>query len=47
MAVANRPDLRSAETAIEKAKADNRLAIANGTADPVVVRLVLAESVIQ
>jgi outer membrane protein, heavy metal efflux system len=35
-AVANRPDLRSAETAIEKAKADNRLAIANGTADPVV-----------
>ena len=36
MAVANRPDLRSAETAIDKAKADNRLAIANGTADPVV-----------
>jgi len=35
-AAANRPDLRSAETAIEKAKADNRLAIANGTADPVV-----------
>lgn len=35
-AVANRPDLRSAETAIEKAKADNRLAISNGTADPVV-----------
>ena len=35
-AVANRPDLRSAETAIEKAKADNRLAIANGAADPVV-----------
>jgi outer membrane protein, heavy metal efflux system len=35
MAVANRPDLRSADTAIEKAKADNRLAIANGTADPV------------
>ena len=35
MAVANRPDLRSAETAIEKARADNRLAIANGTADPV------------
>ncbi len=36
MAVANRPDLHSAETAIEKAKADNLLAIANGTADPVV-----------
>jgi cobalt-zinc-cadmium efflux system outer membrane protein len=36
MAVANRPDLRSAQTAIEKARADNRLAIANGTADPVV-----------
>jgi outer membrane protein, heavy metal efflux system len=35
-AVANRPDLRSALTAIEKAKADSRLAIANGTADPVV-----------
>ena len=35
-AVTNRPDLRSAETAIEKAKADNRLAIANGSADPVV-----------
>ena len=34
-AVANRPDLRSADTAIEKARADNRLAIANGTADPV------------
>src|SRR5207302_8687891 len=28
-AVANRPDLRSAQTAIEKAKADNLLAIAN------------------
>jgi cobalt-zinc-cadmium efflux system outer membrane protein len=36
MAVANRPDLRSAQTAIEKAKADNLLAIANGSADPVV-----------
>jgi cobalt-zinc-cadmium efflux system outer membrane protein len=34
MAVANRPDLRSAQTAIEKARTDNRLAIANGTADP-------------
>jgi len=30
-----RPDLRSAATLIEKAKADNRLAWANGTADPV------------
>jgi cobalt-zinc-cadmium efflux system outer membrane protein len=36
MAVANRPDLRSAQTAIEKATADNRLAIANGSADPTV-----------
>ena len=36
MAVGNRPDLRSAETAIGKARADNRLAVANGTADPVV-----------
>jgi cobalt-zinc-cadmium efflux system outer membrane protein len=35
MAMANRPDLRSAETAIEKARADNRLATANGAADPV------------
>ena len=35
-ALQNRPDLRSAETAIEKARADNHLAIANGTADPVV-----------
>ena len=33
-AVANRPDLRSAQTLIEKARADNRLAIANGSADP-------------
>jgi len=36
MAVANRPDLRSAETAIEKAVADHRLAVANGSTDPVV-----------
>jgi outer membrane protein, heavy metal efflux system len=36
MAVANRPDLRSAQTAIEKARADHRLAIANGSTDPVV-----------
>src|SRR5438876_564981 len=35
-ALANRPDLRSAQTAIEKARADHRLAIANGAADPVV-----------
>ena len=35
-ALANRPDLRSTQTAIEKAKADNRLAIANGSADPTV-----------
>jgi len=35
-AVANRPDLRSAETAIEKAVADHRLAVANGSTDPVV-----------
>src|SRR4029077_5482704 len=35
-ALANRPDLRSAQTAIEKARAENRLAIANGSADPVV-----------
>jgi cobalt-zinc-cadmium efflux system outer membrane protein len=34
MAANNRPDLRSAGIAIEKARADNRLAIANGTADP-------------
>ena len=32
----NRADLRSAENAIEKARADNRLAVANGTADPTV-----------
>jgi len=36
VAVANRPDLRSAETAIEKAVADHRLAVANGSTDPVV-----------
>src|SRR5436190_15504600 len=35
-ALANRPDLRSTQTAIEKAQADNRLAIANGSADPTV-----------
>jgi cobalt-zinc-cadmium efflux system outer membrane protein len=36
IAINNRPDLRSAGIAIEKARADNRLAIANGTADPTV-----------
>ncbi len=35
-ALQNRPDLRSASNAIEKAKADNRLAQANGSADPTV-----------
>ncbi len=32
----NRPDLQSAETAIRKAEADHRLAMANGTADPTI-----------
>jgi cobalt-zinc-cadmium efflux system outer membrane protein len=36
MALDNRPDLRAAQLAIEKARTDNRLAIANGTADPTV-----------
>ena len=36
MALAARPDLRSAATLIEKAKADNRLAWANGSTDPTV-----------
>ncbi len=35
-AMAARPDLLSAATAVEKAQADHRLAIANGSADPVV-----------
>ena len=35
-ALRNRPDLRSAANAIEKARADNRLAFANGSADPTV-----------
>jgi len=35
-ALANRPDLRSAQTAIEKARTESRLAIANGAADPTV-----------
>lgn len=35
-ALATRPDLRSAQTAVEKARADNRLAIANGAADPTI-----------
>jgi len=34
LALASRPDLRSAATAIEKAKTDNRLAWANGSTDP-------------
>ena len=36
MALAARPDLRSAQTIIDKAKADNRLAWANGATDPTV-----------
>jgi cobalt-zinc-cadmium efflux system outer membrane protein len=36
VAVAHRPDLRSAQSAIEKAMADHRLAIANGSTDPIV-----------
>ena len=36
MALSSRPDLRSAATAVEKAKADNRLAWANGSTDPTV-----------
>jgi cobalt-zinc-cadmium efflux system outer membrane protein len=35
-ALETRPDLRSAEMAIEKARADHRVAIANGSADPTV-----------
>src|SRR5215831_17713229 len=35
-ALETRPDLRSAELAIEKARADHRVAIANGSADPTV-----------
>ena len=34
MALTGRPDLRSAATAIDKAKSDNRLAWANGSTDP-------------
>ena len=33
-ALANRPDLRAAMQAVDKAKADFRLAVANGSADP-------------
>ncbi len=36
-AAATRPDLMSAITAIEKAKADNRLAHANGSTDPTLI----------
>jgi cobalt-zinc-cadmium efflux system outer membrane protein len=35
-ALETRPDLRSAELAVEKARADHRVAIANGSADPTV-----------
>jgi len=35
-ALAQRPDLRSAETAIKKAETDHRLAIANGSWDPTI-----------
>lgn len=35
MALDRRPDLRSAATAIQKARVDNRLAWANGSADPI------------
>jgi cobalt-zinc-cadmium efflux system outer membrane protein len=34
MALDNRPDLKAAQEAIDKAKTDHRLAVANGTADP-------------
>jgi cobalt-zinc-cadmium efflux system outer membrane protein len=34
IAMASRPDLKAAVDAVDKAKTDNRLAIANGTADP-------------
>lgn len=34
IAMATRPDLKAAVDAVDKAKTDNRLAIANGTADP-------------
>jgi cobalt-zinc-cadmium efflux system outer membrane protein len=36
IAIENRPDLRSAQQAVEKAKTDYRLAVANGSTDPVV-----------
>ncbi len=35
-ALATRPDLRSAATQVERARADHRLAIANGSTDPIV-----------
>jgi|SRR5581483_3858433 len=35
-ALENRPDLRAASQAVDKAKADYRLAIANGSTDPVI-----------
>ncbi|MCZ2147666.1 MAG: TolC family protein [Bryobacterales bacterium] len=36
-ALESRPDLKSASAGVEKAKADNRLAIANGSTDPAVL----------
>ncbi len=36
MALDNRPDLRAAQQAVEKARIDHRLAAANGSTDPVV-----------
>jgi outer membrane protein, heavy metal efflux system len=36
VALQNRPDLRQAQQALEKARVDHQLAIANGTADPTV-----------
>ena len=36
VALENRPDLRSAATQVERARADHRLAIANGSTDPIV-----------
>ena len=36
-ALETRPDLKSANTGVEKAKADNRLAFANGSTDPTLI----------
>jgi outer membrane protein, heavy metal efflux system len=35
MALASRPDLRAAQQAVDKARTDHRLAIANGSTDPI------------